>query len=135
MAKTEFNIYKDTLEKLNTSMTEENIESKDEYINKAIDFYAGYLSQNKNADYLIPVIIRAIRGELITVEKHISEMLFKLAVEQAVLSNILAAAVDADKDQIEAIRDNCAKEISFTNGIINFERAYFYQREQEIEKS
>ncbi len=130
--KLEFNIYKDTYEKLKASMNEEKIENNDEYINKAIEFYAGYLSQNKNADYLIPVIIRAVRGELISIEKHISEMLFKLSVEEAVLSNILAAAVEADKSQIEAIRDKCARDVSFTNGIINFERAYFYQREQDI---
>ncbi len=122
--KHEFMICEDTKKKMEDMMREEDIDSGDEYINKAIDFYTGYLNQNKNADYLIPVIVRAVRGELVTIEKHISEMLFKTAVEQAVLSCVIAEAVEINPEEIDEIRNDCSCEVALTNGQINFERAY-----------
>ena len=126
--KCEFEICEDTKKKMEDMMREEEFDSEDEYINKAIDFYTGYLNQNKNADYLIPVIVRAVRGELMTIEKHISEMLFNMAVEQAVVSCVIAEAVEIDPDSIDEIRDTCAREVALTNGYINFERAYMSMR-------
>ena len=61
-------------------------------------------------------------------EKNVSEMLFKLAVEQAKLSNVVAATNKIDKVSLSALNKLCAEEVARNNGIITFENAYNFQR-------
>lgn len=55
-------------------------------------------------------------------------MLFKLAVEQAKLSNVVAATNKIDKVSLSALNNLCAEEVARNNGIITFEDAYKFQR-------
>ncbi|MGN0455662.1 MAG: hypothetical protein ACI4F2_02270, partial [Acutalibacteraceae bacterium] len=69
-----------------------------------------------------------IKSEIESVEKNISEMLFKVAVEQAKLSNVVAATNQIDKVSLSALNNLCAEEVARNNGIITFEEAYDFQR-------
>lgn len=88
----------------------------------------GYLHQQKCIDYLSPMLAQTIKSEIESVEKNISEMLFKLAVEQAKLSNVVAATNKIDKVSLSALNNLCAEEVARNNGIITFEDAYKFQR-------
>ena len=88
----------------------------------------GYLHQNKCIDYLSPILAQTIKSEIESVEKNISEMLFKLAVEQAKLSNVVAATNEIDNHSLSALNKLCAEEVARNNGIITFEDAYKFQR-------
>lgn len=55
-------------------------------------------------------------------------MLFKIAVEQAKLSNIVAATNQIDKVSLSALNNLCAEEVARNNSIITFEEAYDFQR-------
>ena len=55
-------------------------------------------------------------------------MLFKLAVEQAKVSNVIAASNQYDKETMSNLNDYCASEVARNNGIITFEEAYKFQR-------
>ena len=56
------------------------------------------------------------------------EMLFKVAVEQAKLSNVISATNQIDKVSLSALNNLCAEEVARNNGIITFEDAYKFQR-------
>lgn len=88
----------------------------------------GYLHQQKCIDYLSPILAQTIKSEIESVEKNVSEMLFKLAVEQAKLSNVVAATNKIDKVSLSALNNLCAEEVARNNGIITFEDAYKFQR-------
>ncbi len=111
-------------------MPEANATSKGDFVCKAVDFYIGYLRQQKNINYLAPVLARSIKSEVRSVEKNICEMLFKLAVEQAINSNLIAAEYDIDFNLLEELRDSCAKAVAETNGLITFEDAYDWQKDE-----
>ena len=55
-------------------------------------------------------------------------MLFKLAVEQAKLSNVISATNQIDRVSLSALNNLCAEEVARNNGIITFENAYNFQR-------
>ena len=107
-----------------------NAKSKSDFVCKAVDFYIGYLKQQKNINYLAPVLARSIKNEVRSVEKNICEMLFKLAVEQAINSNLIAAEYDIDSNLLDELRDSCAKAVAETNGLITFEDAYDWQKSE-----
>ena len=68
-----------------------NATSKSEFVCQAVEFYIGYLRQQKNIDYLSPILAGVIRDEIESVEKNVCEMLFRLAVEQAKLCLFLTS--------------------------------------------
>ena len=107
-----------------------NAKSKSDFVCKAVNFYIGYLRQQKNINYLAPVLARSIKNEVRSVEKNICEMLFKLAVEQAINSNLIAAEYDIDSNLLDELRDSCAKAVAETNGLITFEDAYDWQKDE-----
>lgn len=109
-------------------MPEANATSKGDFVCKAVDFYIGYLQQQKNINYLAPVLARLIKSEVRSVEKNICEMLFKVAVEQAINSNMIASVYDIGSNSLNALRDSCAKAVAETNGLITFEDAYDWQK-------
>ena len=116
------------VEEMSEMLDEANATSKSDFVCQAINFYIGYLHQQKCIDYLSPILAQSIKSEIESVEKNISEMLFKLAVEQAKLSNIVAATNQIDEHMLSALNNLCAEEVARNNGVITFEEAYRFQR-------
>ena len=54
-----------------------NATSKSDFVCQAVEFYIGYLRQQKNIDYLSPILAGVIRDEVESVEKNVCEMLSK----------------------------------------------------------
>ena len=116
------------VEEMSEMLNKANATSKSDFVCQAIKFYIGYLHQQKCIDYLSPILAQSIKSEIESVEKNISEMLFKLAVEQAKLSNIVAATNQIDEHTLSALNNLCAEEVARNNGVITFEEAYRFQR-------
>ena len=106
----------------------DNCSAHNEYIEKAIRFYSGYLD-TKNADSYLPRILSdVLEGKLGALGSRIGRMLFKLAVELHVSSNFIASNIDVDPDTMEKVRGRCVKEVKQVNGEIKFEDALKYQK-------
>ena len=116
------------VEEISEILDEANATSKSDFVCQEIEFYIGYLHQQKCIDYLSTILAQSIKSEIESVEKNISEMLFKLAVEQAKLSNIVAATNQIDDNSLSALNNLCAEKVARNNGIITFEEAYKFQR-------
>jgi hypothetical protein len=69
----------------------DNCQSQNEFIEKAIRFYAGHLSARDTTELLPTFFFSAIRGAIQDTENRICRLLFKLAVELDMIMNILAA--------------------------------------------
>ena len=110
-----------------TSYTKDNCTTKNEYIEKAIRFYTGYLNTQNAASYLPRVLADVLDGKLGALGTRIGKLLFKLAVEQDMIANITAAVNEVHLDDLERLRARCMKEIRQTNGVISLEDAVRYQ--------
>ena len=122
-------ISKDTIEKAKKHYKDDNCSSASEFIEKAILFYLGYLSSQENQDYLAQVIPATVKGILDESENRIRRLLFKMAVEQAVTENILAAVCSVDQQDLSRLRGQCIEEIRKTNGMISFDEALRWQKD------
>ena len=119
-------ISRDTIELAKKHYKDDNCSSASEFIEKAILFYLGYLSCQENQDYLADVIPSTVKG---IVNESANRMgRFKMAVEQAVISNILAAVCDVNQQELKRLRGQCVQEIRRTNGMISFENALDWQQ-------
>ena len=57
-----------------------------------------------------------------------NRMLFKLAVELAILQNLMAASQEIDPLSLERLRGECVKEVKRLNGSLSFEDAMEWQK-------
>ena len=127
-SKYSFYLYPSQMEEIKSLMDQANAKSQSEFVSDAIRFYIGYLQQGKNVDYLAPIIAQTIKEEIRSTEKNISQILFKLAVESAIISEIQATQIHLTKEQMEQLRRMCSQIVAKNNGIITFEKAYQHQK-------
>lgn len=106
----------------------DNCQSQNEFIEKAIHFYAGYLASQDATKFLTPMLVAAIRGTVQDSENRIARLLFKQAVELDMLMNVLAAEIEISDDDLDRLRARCVREVKQTNGSVSFEDAVRYQR-------
>ena len=106
----------------------DNCSTQNEYIEKAIRFYSGYLDAEQADSYLPRVLAEMLEGKLSALGSRIGKLLFKLSVEEAIMAQIVAYRFDVDMDTLKKVRVNCIKDIKETNGEVDFEAAYKYQK-------
>ena len=126
--KTAIYLYPSQVEEIKSLMDQANAKSQSEFVSDAIRFYIGYLQQGKNVKYLAPIVAQTIQEEIRSTEKNISQILFKLAVESAMLSELQATQIRVPQDQMEQLRRMCSRIVAENNGIITFEKAIKHQQ-------
>lgn len=113
-------LYPSQMEEIKSLLEQANAKSQSEFVSDTIQFYIGYLQQGKNVNYLAPIISSVMKEEIGGTEKNISQILFKLAVESAMVSNLLAAQIRVTNEQMNALRKSCSTMVAENNGIIQF---------------
>lgn len=106
----------------------DNCQTQNEFIERAIRFYAGYVSGKEAMEYLPPALVSAIRAAVKASEDRLSRLLFKLAVEMDMMMNILAAGMELTDEDLRELRPRCVREVKETRGRISFEAAVDYQK-------
>ena len=109
----------------------DNCTHKNEYIEKAIRFYSGYLDAERADEYLPRVLSDVLEGKLSILGGRIGRLLFKLAVEQDMNANIFAALAEVDLDTVDHLRGQCVQRVKHTNGEVSFEDALRVQKRLE----
>lgn len=105
----------------------DNCQSQNEFIEKAIRFYAGYISGQDTCEFLPRALVNAMRGTVQDAENRICRLLFKLTVEISIMMNVIAAGMEVDSVTLEKLRNKCIQEVKRTNGNISFKDAVNYQ--------
>lgn len=106
----------------------DNCASTSEFIEKAILFYAGYLSAEDNKTYLPNIVTSTLKSIVAESDHRQNRMMFKLAVELAMTMNVIAASSNIDKISLERLRGECVKEVKRLNGFFSFDDAVDWQR-------
>jgi len=108
----------------------DNCRSKSEYIEKAIEFYSGYLTTRGSNDYLPKVLLSTLRGTLDLHEDRMASLLFKLAVEISMMLHVTAATNEIDEDTLSRLRGRCVQEVKTLHGKISFDKAVHFQKSE-----
>lgn len=118
----------DTDSKIKKAMEVDNCQSQNEFVEKALRFYCGYVSANNSLEALPPLLASAIRGSIQDTENRIARLLFKMAVELDMTMNVVAGGFKVSDDKLQQLRARCVQEVKKTGGTITFEDAVKYQR-------
>ncbi len=121
-------LYPETIEKMDSMLETDNAKSRSEFIEKALQFYMGYLASENTTGYLSKVLVSAIQGTLRETENRNSSNLFRLSVEMAMMMNILAAGLEISDDDLRKLRGRCINEVKKTRGKISMEDAVKFQQ-------
>ncbi len=92
------------------------------FIEKAIDFYLGYLDVNSAGAFLPKEIQSAINGQLGMFEDRMAKLLYKLTVEMDMGMTAALDCIDLDTDYLRKLRANSVRNVKATNGLLTFEQ-------------
>ena len=108
--------------------TKDNCKTQNEFIERAIHFYAGDLATEDAADYLPSLYSTVLRGIVHDSENRICRLLFKLAVEIDMMMHVLAAGLEISEEKLVQLRGHCVREVKSTNGSVSLKDAVDYQK-------
>ena len=121
-------VYPDTLDKVRELYREDGCKSKSAFIEKAIRYYVGHLTAKDDTSYLPNAFLSNMKAIVLDSEHRISRNLFKVAVEMAMMMNILASMQDIDPISLQRLRGECVWEVKRLNGSFTFEDAVEWQK-------
>lgn len=101
---------------------------KHEFIEKAVNFYIGYLTSEDNKSFLPSIVTSTLKSIVAESDNRTSRILFKIAVELAILQNIVAATNEIDDVSLKRLRGECVKEVTRLKGSLDFDDALDWQK-------
>lgn len=125
-------LYPSDIDRLEKIYASDNCKTKSEFIEKAIDFYIGYLNSDKDQDYWCDILSKVMQAMLTNTENHIARLQFKQAVELSQLCHVIAPLCQLSSDDLETLHTNCVNEVKSTNGMLDFSKALKRFRSGEI---
>ena len=95
--------------------------SRNEFITKAVNFYADYLAGLENS--ILPTAVQsAIDGRLGMFEDRIFRLLYKLTVQMDMGMIAVLDCVQVDDDYLRKMRADSVRNVKATNGLLTFEQ-------------
>lgn len=114
-------LYPQTFDKIDEVIDVDNFKNRSEFIEKAVDFYIGYINSKDSTSYLAENLQTVLKGTMQTTENRMSNTLFRLTVEMSMMMYILAQGLEITEESLQILRARCIKEIKSTKGKIRFE--------------
>ena len=118
-----------TMETVKEMYKDDDCRSQSEFIEKAIRAYVGYLRADNSPGMLPNYMVSTMKAIVDSSDTRMCRMLFKLAIEMAMLMNILAAHCDVTEESLSTLRQSCIEEVKRINGTLGFEDAYHWQKD------
>ncbi|WP_277669111.1 hypothetical protein [Caproiciproducens galactitolivorans] len=106
-----------------------NADSRNEFVEKAIEFYAGYLNAEQNPKFFDEMFTSAVQQKMEQVGKSLGTGQYKISVELAKLCHLIAAQMRVTDDQMQRLHQKCSEEVKALGSVPTFEQAYRYQHE------
>ena len=116
-----------TFELVDNNYKKDGCRSKSQYIERAIEYYTGHVNAQRDTSYLPNAILSNLKAIVDLSDMNQNRVIFKLAVELAMVENILAAVYEIDPDEVEKLRGDCVQVVKRTYGGFKFEDAAKWQ--------
>ena len=116
-----FRMSPETAEKLEHWYRQDGCRSKNEFLERAVNYYADHLAAG--ASTMLPRAVQsAIDGRLQLLEQRLSSLLFKQAVELDMGLSLLAECVNLDESVLRKQRAKSVNDVKRTNGQLRLEQ-------------
>lgn len=102
---------------------QDNCSSQNEFIEKAIRFYIGYLSSQSATEYLSRTLLTAMKGTVQDSEHRLRRNLFKLATEVALNTRVISTYEGIEDLKLRRMRGQVIEDLKRTNGELHLEDA------------
>ncbi|WP_353852885.1 hypothetical protein [Dehalobacter restrictus] len=107
------------------------VSSRNSFVEKAIEYYAGYLNAEQNVRYFENAFIGKAQQKVEQIGKSLGTGQFKIAVELALISHILASQAKISAEDFRRLREKCEHDIRSLEGVPKFEEAYKFQHGED----
>ncbi len=111
----------ETMRRIEQWYRADNCRSKNEFIEKAVNYYANALAA-KDVDRLPAMVAAALDSRLKTFEDRLSSLLFKQSVELDTLAQLNAAAYEFDEASLRDLRAKSVQNVKASHGHISIEQ-------------
>lgn len=108
---------------------DDNCLSRAEYIEKAIEFYTGEIETHRNSQFISTKVASLLRSLIIDSDHRQERILFKLAVEIAMMMHLIARTQNVSQEDLDWLRQKSIEDIKGTNGTLKFDDIYWWFRE------
>jgi hypothetical protein len=115
-----------TREEVEELMQKGNCKRISEFIEKAVNFYCGYL-RSSTQDYVPQIVLSTLKAIMRDSENRHSGSLFRIAVEISMIKNLLAFSHGIGEAPLNKLRNDCISEVKKINGTISYEEAIRWQ--------
>ena len=96
-------------------------DSRNAFVEKAVNFYTDYLAGLENN--ILPTAVQsAIDGRIGMFEDRMSKLLYKLTVEMDMGMSAVLDCIRVDDDYLRKVRADSVRNVTATNGLLTFER-------------
>ena len=112
----------ETREKIERWQSAAGCRSMNEFVEKAVNFYADYLASDDSGMLLSPAIQSAIDGQLQEFKEQLKSLLFKQAVEMDMGISVLADCVNLDEAYLRKKRAESVASVKKFNGRLRLEQ-------------
>lgn len=93
--------------------------SRNEFIRDAVEFYLEWLSRESTEKFLTPAFESVISAKLRDTEDRLSRVLFKIAVEQNFLAQVLIYQGKYTRSSVEVVRQRAIESVKKSNGTLS----------------
>lgn len=121
-------LYPETICQIENNYKKAHCRSKSLYIEKAVDFYTGYINADSDSYYVPRAIISNLQAMIDLAVSQVNKMEFRNCVELAMIESVLAVTHDIDRDDLEKLRGECVQIVKRTNGNLTFEDVLKWHR-------
>ena len=116
-------IKKQSIIKANSLITLTESSSRNDVVEKAIDFYFGFISSQLSQEFLCSTLGSKMEGLVGTLGTRIARGNFRAAVETDMLTRMLASVVHVSGPEYNKLRRKSIDEVKRTNGAIDILKA------------
>lgn len=108
-------------------------DSRNDFVEKAIEFYSGYLNAEHNPKFFDDIFATKVQQRVEQIGKTFGTGQYKIAVELSVLSHLIASQLKVSDDSMRRLRNICSDEVKKPESLPTFEQIYNYQHENRKE--
>ena len=130
-----FRMQPETRRRIEQWYAADNCQSKNEFIEKAVNFYVDYLGIQDNTTLLPMAIMSAIDGRLSRLEDYIARRDFTRCVEQDMTNGIIAEAFEMDREDLKRRRAQSVRNVKatmMTNGKTDPEESLYQKHRRSL---
>lgn len=106
-------------------------DSRNEFVEKAIEFYAGYLNAEQNPNFFDEMFTSAAQLKMEQVGRSLGTGQFKMSVELSKLCHLLATQMKVTDEQLQKLHKICTEEVKALGSVPTFEQAYSFQHNSD----